>query len=312
MVRATGTVGLRDFVFDTEGYSDVEGDPIGYSEWQITGVQNFNEPAQLELWRVVGGSTAMRLPIGVLEPAANYSVRTRHVDNTGAISEWSDVVAFTTADSLPNDNDGDGTDDNYQVDGFVDTDGNGTNDHDEGMCVLRDAESGSAIGFRTDTGTVNCYTSFNNVDLPSNGGPRLPYGAFSFSVDGLPAVQSDPAEVQVQVYFPSTIESGSGWYKYDEADGTLNDFSSNGLVGLRMVTLTLVDGGNGDADGVTNGVIVDPSGLSDATGGGGGGGGGGGSSSDGGGGSASWFVGLFLLLGICRKLLKGRGNVFIH
>lgn len=68
------------------------------------------------------------------------------------------------------------------------------------------------------------------------------------------------------------------WFKYSFTYGWI-DYSGNAQFnGTRdEVTITLVDGGVGDDDGVANGVIVDPSGLgvpSAAIGGGGGGSGG--------------------------------------
>ena len=55
------------------------------------------------------------------------------------------------------------------------------------------------------------------------------------------------------------------WWKYDASTGSWTNFDTTGRVAFaedRMsVTLTLTDGGVGDADGIANGTIVDPSGL---------------------------------------------------
>jgi hypothetical protein len=55
----------------------------------------------------------------------------------------------------------------------------------------------------------------------------------------------------------------SQWYKYDSISGQWFDFSAYAKFAQnrRSLTLTLQDGGTGDADGVANGVIVDPAGI---------------------------------------------------
>jgi len=81
---------------------------------------------------------------------------------------------------------------------------------------------------------------------------------------------------------------------YDEALTKLDNFSGNTDFNGRQVTLRLTDGGAGDADGVVNGVIVDPGGPVMVTGVGGGS-----SGSDaaaGAGGSGGGAFGVFLLL----------------
>jgi hypothetical protein len=86
----------------------------------------------------------------------------------------------------------------------------------------------------------------------------------------------------VTIYLPEAAPAGYKWYKYSATHGW-TDYSSHAVFSAdrTRVTLTLVDGGIGDDDGVANGVIVDPSGLgtapapgaAGASGGGGGGGG---------------------------------------
>jgi hypothetical protein len=62
------------------------------------------------------------------------------------------------------------------------------------------------------------------------------------------------------VYLPEAPTSLSGWYKFDEANAVVSDFSAYSRVRDNYMTLSLVDGGTGDQDGVVNGVIIDPSG----------------------------------------------------
>nr|NIQ38343.1 hypothetical protein [Pseudomonadota bacterium] len=69
-------------------------------------------------------------------------------------------------------------------------------------------------------------------------------------------------EARVSFYLSTPAPDGYGWYKYSPNDGW-RDFSANAAFNSARdkVTLTVVDGGAGDDDGVANGVIVDPSGL---------------------------------------------------
>jgi hypothetical protein len=66
------------------------------------------------------------------------------------------------------------------------------------------------------------------------------------------------------VYFSDTVPQDSTWYKYDWVEETWRDFSDHVAISPdgKYLTLYLVDGGPGDADGIANGIIVDPSGLS--------------------------------------------------
>jgi hypothetical protein len=53
------------------------------------------------------------------------------------------------------------------------------------------------------------------------------------------------------------------WYKYELMHRTWSDFSSHAVFSAdrKSMTLTLRDGGAGDADGVVNGIIIDPAGV---------------------------------------------------
>ena len=86
----------------------------------------------------------------------------------------------------------------------------------------------------------------------------------------------------VTINLSDPAPAGATWIKYDAVNGW-QDYSHHATISAdrRWVTVEVKDGGYGDADGVANGIIVDPAGLSitstaPAAGGGGGGGGGGG------------------------------------
>lgn len=82
-------------------------------------------------------------------------------------------------------------------------------------------------------------------------------------------------EAQVRIYLSEAAPAGAKWYKYDPTAGW-QDYSANALFSAdrKSVTLTLKDGGAGDADRVVNGEILDPGGVGVPASAGGGGGGG--------------------------------------
>jgi hypothetical protein len=117
---------------------------------------------------------------------------------------------------------------------------------------------------------VNTYLetqiNLNRAGIPSN--YFFKDGVVSFKVTGI-AVGST---VQVQLLFPSGIPAGSKIYKVDAVG--YREITNPVIVG-NAVTLTITDGGIGDADGIANGEIVDPVGVASPlipadTGGGGG------------------------------------------
>ena len=65
------------------------------------------------------------------------------------------------------------------------------------------------------------------------------------------------------LHLSGTAPADSTWFKYDPVDDTWYDYSAyiEFSADRKIVYLTLVDGGFGDADGIENGIIVDPLGL---------------------------------------------------
>ena len=86
-----------------------------------------------------------------------------------------------------------------------------------------------------------------------------PFGLVDFKV----LVEAPGDQTELTVYFSEEVPSGSVWYKYDSVQDTWIDFSDYAVLSPSRMSLTLYlqDGGPGDADGIANGIIVDPSGL---------------------------------------------------
>jgi uncharacterized repeat protein (TIGR02543 family) len=83
---------------------------------------------------------------------------------------------------------------------------------------------------------------------------QLPHGVYSLRVEGLPR----GASVTIQVRLPSPAPVGTVWLKLIGGRWVALPVGSDD--GDNVITVTLTDGGQGDADGVANGVITDPGG----------------------------------------------------
>lgn len=70
---------------------------------------------------------------------------------------------------------------------------------------------------------------------------------------------------KVTVYLPEPAPANFKWYKYSQSKGwyDYSDFAEFNA-DRTQVTLTLIDGGTGDDDGVKNGIIIDPSTLGES------------------------------------------------
>ncbi len=120
-------------------------------------------------------------------------------------------------------------------------------------------------------------------------------------------VDEPGGEIRVTIHLNEPAPEGYSWFKYTSKDGWM-DFSDHARFNPArdQVTITLVDGGIGDDDGVANGMIVDPSGLGkapqsvnlDSGGSSSGGGGGGCFISSAGDFDSSSLLGSFSLLGL--------------
>ncbi len=182
------------------------------------------------------------------------------------------TVIWTPGEELPDD---------------LDLDGNGIPDGDQNNIAVVSNGSGLYFGVVLPDEIMLEYLEWvDDATVPdtTNRPDAFPLGLVSFRV--LTAFIGDT--VELTIYCSQPIPEGAIWYKHDSVNGWY-DYTAHAVIsGDRMsVTLTLQDGGIGDADGIANGVIEDPSGPAlfisndgdgggDDTGANGGGGGGGG------------------------------------
>ncbi len=129
---------------------------------------------------------------------------------------------------------------------------------------ITESSTGSGLAsFSSDSGVLSDLEALDEDSLPTEGKPFLnfPHGLFSFTITGLEVVEETGETVTITITYPSPVEAGSEYWKV--IDGEWVDVTSllGSNDGDNILTLTITDGGLGDADGEVNGVIEDPGGL---------------------------------------------------
>ncbi len=156
------------------------------------------------------------------------------------------------------------------------TNGSGLKDSDKVTILVRDnglnefpddvtsseASTGRHFGIKVEGGghiiSLNISALYDVNDtwrMPKH----LPYGLFGFEIK----VDTPGQTVKVTFHLDKEARKRYKWFKYS-ADGGWQKIDDEVAVFSRnrkKVTLTLTDGGQGDEDGLVNGIIVDPSGL---------------------------------------------------
>jgi hypothetical protein len=189
-------------------------------------------------------------------------------DNRGSSSEWSQAGSFAT-DFDVLDSNGNGIPDDQEVDGATDLDGDGVpDDAQPGIKSIVMADGTHKIGIQAGgSGGGAFITSIESADedvidfdVDVDGIiDQMPFGMVNFKL----IVDTPGDEAVVTVHFSEPVPAKGRWYKYDPMQHAWSDFSSHAVFSAdrKSMTLTLRDGGAGDADGVANGIIIDPAGV---------------------------------------------------
>ena len=210
--------------------------------------------------------TSLTVPKLVLEEGAAYFWRALFIDGDGDVSEWSDYGNFST-ETTEADLNANGIPDLQEVGRSADLDKDGVRDYRQpDIKSIKMQGTGRQIG----VSIKGCPTALA-IEAVESEDPQQPGSAASSKPGSMPfglinfriavAKPGDPA--LVKLYFSQAVPASSKWYKYDSTAGRWYDFSTYAKFAADRfsVTLTLRDGGPGDADGVANGVIVDPGGI---------------------------------------------------
>jgi hypothetical protein len=250
----------------TDAFYDPDyGDVHAESQWQIEreadGVVVFEQTSSTAL-------TSIAIPKLVLDEDTTYVWMVRFIDNHGAASEWSQAGMFLT-DVNREDRDGNGIPDHQEVDASVDLDGDGTADIDQDdiKCVYVEdgtAQIGVSIRDSVTVQSIAAIESENPENLGEDSGTEgkpesMPFGLLNFKL----IVDFPGDEAVVTIYLSEPAPPDTVWYKFDPVNKSWLDYSDyiEFSDDRKSAYLTLIDGGFGDADGIENGVIIDPIGL---------------------------------------------------
>ncbi|MDI6795927.1 MAG: hypothetical protein QMD09_03235, partial [Desulfatibacillaceae bacterium] len=152
----------------------------------------------------------------------------------------------------------DGTDSNG--DGILDSE-SGSNDANPARTRFRPLTTTQRMEMQASAGQFRQVIALapDDPSLPAQGRPAasdIPYGATRFRIEGLDAANPNGDEVTVTVTYPADIPATARIYKITQAGWREIPFVKTGA---RTIEMTLRDGDPAtDADGVVNGVIVDP------------------------------------------------------
>lgn len=249
----------------------VEGDFHFQTHWQVSRDSSFTTPL-LDLLSPVSLNTLI-LTSALLNEDVTYYWRVRYFDSYDAGSEWSEISSFKTT-ATPIDGNGNGIPDAQELDAVspVDLDQNGIPDisqTDDQFKVLDTIDGSGPIALETtDANDIIEFVESCAPDAyPDEGGEAnkpgdIRYGLLSFRL----RVQNAGAAATVVVYFSDPLPDTYKWYKYDLVKGWYVYGGAAFSADRRSLTFTVIDGGDGDTDGLANGIIVDPVGAgSDGT-----------------------------------------------
>jgi predicted outer membrane repeat protein len=239
-------------------YSAFEEDHLA-TQWQI----GYDEDFSSLVLDIISETHLLSLtvPHSVLTGETRYFWRVRFADADGDWP-WSDAFSFTTMAN------GDDTDDNGLADDQEVSDEEAAIEVDaeegweDNITVISartddDGEIQTAIRLSDDGSALNSFVQM--TEIPGDAPYDLDLGLFTFSI----GVAAPGETTYVRICFSDAIlTEDSGIYKYDTVTGWYN-YTAYGEISedLTCITLELVDGGYGDADGVANDIIVDPFGT---------------------------------------------------
>jgi hypothetical protein len=187
----------------------------------------------------------------------------KHNSIKSNISNWSDVISFTTAAPVWNDQNGNGVPDTQETEDDIDLNNDGEVDHNQDILKTVKSYNGKAsfgLVKIENVLDIEILEAMNDEAIEDTTGKpgRMPSGLIGFRI-----ITENPGDsVLVGICLPEAAPANAGWFKYDTILGW-QDYSSIATFSAdrKNIVIELADGGDGDADGCINGVIVDPAGL---------------------------------------------------
>ena len=242
----------RNPLLDVGDFSDVDGDAHIATQWQVEDSVTGDILLDVMTNRWLN---LLRVPLLLINGDGTYSWRVRFFDSGGQASAWSARANFTTQ----------AADD--------DLDGNGISDDQEGGVgqaqVTRSLSSPTITCEPTDLVVASekivaeieqmALIDPNDLEIDETTPDRLPSAMLAYKL----VLHRPGQRALVTIKLSDPAPAGATWIKYDAVNGW-KDYSHHAAFSAdrRSVTVEVKDGEYGDADGVVNGIIIDPSGLS--------------------------------------------------
>ncbi|MBU1169731.1 MAG: PKD domain-containing protein, partial [Proteobacteria bacterium] len=232
-----------------------------FTQWQISTDNEFNT---VVMNVVTENSSIINVPLMVLTGKTKYYWRTKKNLSKSIDSTWSEPQSFVTDAITWNDNDGNRVRDDQEAPMGIDLNNDGIADYNQPDTItcVKSLIGSSSIGLVKMDNVVDIEvlesidpdTIMDKVGRPAN----MPEGLLGFRI----VVENPGDTVKIGVCLSEAAPEGAGWYKYDSISGW-QDYTDHATFSpdRKMITVELTDGGEGDADGYANGVIVDPSGI---------------------------------------------------
>ena len=268
-----GTEGLPlSPTLETGPFSDDDmgdGDFHSRTRWQISKDSGFSDSELILDETSSGFLTSLSLPGSILKANTIYYWRVQFYDSGNYESEWSETFSFTTTDTsndidppngIPDDQE---LKDDNAIDLNVDLNRNRIPDVEEvsdQFKVLNTVVGDGQMGVSVSNDVSIEYLESINPETLSDIGTKpddMLLGLISFRLK----VQYPGDSTTITVYLSESAPDGYEWYKYDPIKGWYLFSSATFSSDRRSLTLILSDGGDGDFDGVKNGVIIDPGGV---------------------------------------------------
>jgi len=252
-------------LLEIAGFTDPDADDDhGATRWQIATDDSFEQlilDVTIDRSRTNNYLVSFLVPDGALCSDQLYywraSVKDAR-DGDPKWSHWSEMFTFTTAAKVQADVNGNGVADDEEP-GYSDLDNDGLNDNDQPlMRVYKSRKGQSLIGINAVEGVsqINCFTSIEPESIPDEPRPKLRYGLMVFNV----TLDQIGGTARFELYLPEKPRIEAKWYKYDPINGWY-EFPVD--IDGDKYFIEITDGGFGDADGVENGIVVDPIGLAE-------------------------------------------------
>lgn len=253
-------VSLR-FRIQATGFDDPDdGDTHSRSQWQI--INAATQQVVLDRLRTRRNLTSLKVPRLVLNPSRQYTARVRYFDNGGLASAWSSPVTFTTeADGL--DENSNNIPDSQEVSAHTDMNNDQIADTEQQSTIKSfstyndQSLVGVSIENSENSTSIEAVTSEDptNLDAALDTEKQAPYGLLGYKIQ----VSQPGDSSRATLFLSDPIDpQQTNWSRYDSEDGwqTGSQFSVMDDEGF-VVERVIQDGGEEDADGVANGIIVD-------------------------------------------------------